>query len=70
LAVSEEMLTFAGMKTSHTMRPLILISNDDGYQAKGINSLTDMVRDMGDVLVAPPTARAADSRWHFRPPYR
>jgi 5'-nucleotidase len=48
------MLTFAGMKTSHTMRPLILISNDDGYQAKGINSLTDMVRDMGDVLVCAP----------------
>ena len=35
-------------------KPLILISNDDGYQAKGINCLIDMVRDMGDVLVCAP----------------
>ena len=36
------------------MRPLILISNDDGYKAKGINELVRMVRDMGDVLVCAP----------------
>ena len=36
------------------MRPLILISNDDGYEAKGINELIDMVRDQGDVLVCAP----------------
>lgn len=36
------------------MRPLILISNDDGFQAKGINSLIEMVRDYGDVLVCAP----------------
>ena len=36
------------------MRPLILISNDDGYGAKGINELIDMVRDLGDVLVCAP----------------
>lgn len=35
-------------------RPLILIANDDGYKAKGINSLVDMVRDMGDVIVCAP----------------
>ncbi len=35
-------------------RPLILISNDDGYQAKGIRCLVDMVRDLGDVLVCAP----------------
>lgn len=35
-------------------RPLILIANDDGYEAKGINCLIDMVRDMGDVLVCAP----------------
>lgn len=35
-------------------RPLILISNDDGFQAKGINSLIDMVKDLGDVLVCAP----------------
>ena len=36
------------------MRPLILISNDDGYAAKGINCLIDMVKDYGDVLVCAP----------------
>ena len=36
------------------MRPLILISNDDGYQAKGVNSLIEMVRPYGDVLVCAP----------------
>ena len=36
------------------MRPLILISNDDGYQAKGVNSLIEMVRSYGDVLVCAP----------------
>ncbi len=35
-------------------RPLILISNDDGYQAKGINTLIDMLRDMADLLVCAP----------------
>ena len=44
------------------MRPLILISNDDGYQAKGINELVRMVRDYGDVLVcAPDGARSGMS---------
>lgn len=36
------------------LRPLILISNDDGYQAKGINALADMVREFGDVFVVAP----------------
>ena len=35
-------------------KPLILISNDDGYLAKGINSLIEMVRDLGDVMVCAP----------------
>ena len=35
-------------------RPLILITNDDGYQAKGIDALIDSVRDLGDVLVVAP----------------
>ena len=39
--------------------PFILISNDDGYQAKGINCLVEMVRDMADILVcAPDEARS------------
>ena len=40
-------------------RPLILISNDDGYHAKGINCLIEWVRDYGDVIVcAPERARS------------
>lgn len=35
-------------------RPLILISNDDGYQAKGINALADMLRPLADVVVCAP----------------
>ena len=35
-------------------RPLILISNDDGYEAKGIRCLVDMVRHLGDVIVCAP----------------
>ena len=43
-------------------RKLILIANDDGYEAKGINALTDMLRDMGDLLVcAPEGARSGFS---------
>ena len=43
-------------------RPLILISNDDGYQAKGINVLVDMLKDLGDILVcAPEGARSGFS---------
>lgn len=37
-------------------RPLILISNDDGYQSKGINSLIEMLKDMADLLVCAPDA--------------
>ena len=37
-------------------RPLILISNDDGYQARGLQSLIDMVRSEADLLVCAPDA--------------
>lgn len=44
-------------------RPLILISNDDGYQAKGINELVRMVRGFGDIIVcAPEGHRSGQSR--------
>lgn len=44
-------------------RPLILISNDDGYQAKGIRELVRMIRHLGDVIVcAPEGARSGKSR--------
>ena len=35
-------------------RPLLLISNDDGYQAKGINCLVEMLSDYGDIIVCAP----------------
>jgi 5'-nucleotidase len=35
-------------------RPLILISNDDGYEARGIQALVEMVRGLGDVIVCAP----------------
>jgi len=44
------------------MRPLILISNDDGYHSKGIRGLAGMVKDFADVLVcAPESARSGYS---------
>lgn len=36
------------------MRPLILISNDDGWQAGGINYLIDTLRPIADLLVIAP----------------
>ncbi len=46
-----------------TNRPLILISNDDGYKAKGIRCLVEMIRDMGDIIVCAPTdVRSGQSR--------
>ena len=37
-------------------RPLILISNDDGYHSVGIRSLVDFVKDLADVIVCAPEA--------------
>ena len=43
-------------------RPLILISNDDGYRAKGINCLVEMLRPLADIVVcAPEGARSGFS---------
>ena len=35
-------------------RPLILLSNDDGYRAKGINELITILRDIADLVVVAP----------------
>lgn len=35
-------------------RPVILISNDDGYHSKGINSLIDMLSDLAYLVVCAP----------------
>ena len=43
-------------------RPLLLISNDDGYQAKGLQDLVEMISDYGDIIVcAPDDARSGYS---------
>ena len=35
-------------------KPLILVTNDDGITAKGINALVEAVRPLGDVIVVAP----------------
>ncbi|MDR1742255.1 MAG: 5'/3'-nucleotidase SurE [Dysgonamonadaceae bacterium] len=35
-------------------KPLILITNDDGYQAKGIASLTEALKSLGEIVVFAP----------------
>ena len=35
-------------------KPFILISNDDGYQSRGIRCLVECLRDMADILVCAP----------------
>lgn len=35
-------------------RPLILVTNDDGVTAKGINELVGCLRDLGDIIVFAP----------------
>ena len=44
-------------------KPFILISNDDGYHAKGLRSLVEMLSDMADVLVCAP--EDGRSGWFF-----
>ena len=46
-------------------RPLILISNDDGYTAKGINDLADFVSDIGDVVIVAPEGPRSGSAMSF-----
>ena len=50
------------MKRFMTNRPLILISNDDGVEAQGIQVLTKLMQQLGDVIVvAPDGPRSAAS---------
>ncbi len=39
------------MKERSNHRPLILVTNDDGYKAKGISKLTKIAMEFGNVLV-------------------
>lgn len=46
----------------HNMRPYVLISNDDGVDAPGINFLIETLRSVADILVmAPDSARSGFS---------
>lgn len=38
----------------NTTRPLILITNDDGYQAKGLRKLVSLMQPLGDLVVISP----------------
>lgn len=40
--------------SENSSRPLILVTNDDGIYAKGIRSLVNAVRELGDVVVVAP----------------
>ncbi|MBR2249882.1 MAG: 5'/3'-nucleotidase SurE, partial [Prevotella sp.] len=53
------------MEDKNTKRPLILIGNDDGFQAKGIRSLVSMVEDLGDVLVCAPDSGRSGYAYAF-----
>ena len=35
----------------HGNKPLILVTNDDGFQAKGIRKLAALMRPLGEVCV-------------------
>lgn len=39
---------------SNTRKPLIFVTNDDGYKAKGLEALVEMVRPFGQVIVVAP----------------
>ncbi|MGX8697801.1 MAG: 5'/3'-nucleotidase SurE, partial [Prevotella sp.] len=41
------------------MKPLILITNDDGVQARGLQTLTEIAREFGDVIVMAPESNAS-----------
>ncbi len=43
-------------KITRTQRPLILITNDDGIQAKGINTLAQYLQPLADIVVVAPDA--------------
>ncbi len=47
------------------MKPLILITNDDGVDARGIRSLIDIARSYGEVVVMAPMCNASGSALSF-----
>ena len=49
-------------------RPLILISNDDGYHYNGIKSLIKVARTLGDVFVVAPAVHQSGMSSAITPP--
>lgn len=47
------------------MKPLFLITNDDGYSAEGLRSLAGVARQMGDVVIVAPSANASGQAHSF-----
>lgn len=47
------------------MKPLILITNDDGYQSAGIKALIGVARQFGDVVVTAPASNASGQAHSF-----
>lgn len=39
--------------------PIILVTNDDGYRSKGVTSLADALRPLGDVTIVAPVEEAS-----------
>lgn len=48
-------------------KPLILISNDDGYQAQGIQELTQLMCQLGEVIVVAPTGARSGAACSITP---
>jgi 5'-nucleotidase len=47
---------------SQNQRPLILVSNDDGYLARGVRQLVSWLKEFGDIVaVCPDSARSGQS---------
>lgn len=47
------------------MRPLFLITNDDGYNALGLSNLIEVARQLGDVIVMAPASNASGQAHSF-----
>lgn len=49
-------------QNNHIQRPLFLVSNDDGYRARGVHQLTQLLSRLGDVVaVCPEGAQSGKS---------
>ncbi len=49
------------LKEANTMRKTLFITNDDGYDAKGIQVLCEALADLGDLFVVAPAAEQSAS---------